>query len=288
MRQGKLILIAATSLILGAATATLVLITWPRAPGPDGEAINNGFFFYRGTYVSPPYFLRLDEDGLKLNGICIWRAFRSPRGRPIAKEDPGPFKWTPELIAAGTSAPGFLDHAADRFWYWFTTVGFDEACRRYESYMREQPVIVTVERSRAGDYRVTGTDGEKRWIGFSRPVPGADVEHIKRDRESLMAQHEMAARLLRGGGALLVLNGHVTVPGSKVLTWLPALYDMLTSDKSTETKLAYVKAEFYADPEEAHVFLTGFDDSPMLKKRIEALKRVYAALTNGTPRGGTK
>jgi hypothetical protein len=240
----------------------------------------NGFFFFKGTYVSPPYTITVDEDGEKINGIIIMHADRRPTTSPAPDKDPGPFNWTQERKAQGLHKSGFMRHAILRFHYWQAEFGYDEACARFERYLRDQPLVARVARGAPGDFGLYywTHDGEKRGIGFSRPAAPLTPAEKKRKSAEQQERYEEAAegthRKLASGGALFYGRGSVFLPGARARRSLPRIYEVAASTTMpSEKKVAALVGEnLIPVPRIAEAFVEGFSDCPSLKSRIKEIE----------------
>jgi hypothetical protein len=277
------------------------------------KEINNGFFFNRGAYVPLPYVITVDEEGCKINRILVQQMPKPPEGRPILKEDPGPFKWTPELEAKGMHKSGFVSHACSRFGYWENTYGFEEACKRFESYLKEQPLVVKTAVGGEGDFfiRYWTKDGDVDGFGFTRVKPGGtpaargkdsgknkvndgktpaskgeepSTDEERRGKAFEMSVLERAAARMRGtlasGGAIFVGGGLTSMPAGEANRCLPRIYDILTSDLLADEKVAALvkgKLLLFLDPASMRAFVAGFKDTVSLRERMEKLPRAGPA-----------
>ena len=299
MTRRKVLLAVLLSFVLGGVCGWFLPRLAPKPPSepppkPSSEPppIDSGFFFYRGAYVSPPYRVRLDEDGVKINGICIDPRSNVSLRRPRPDKDPGPFKWTPELEAKGPSKSGFFDNAIERFYFWEKLYGFDEACNRYEQYMKQQPVFSKVERVAYGHFgiRYWTKDGQENGMSISPPPLKGSRPRAVVEEETLKSSMESNRRRLLQGGAIIVLRGSLLISPGSVLRKLPRIYEIAASNKSNDEKVnAFLAApELYIDPrDEAETFVAGFRDSPSLKERVNALAlryREYRKLMEGKRR----
>jgi len=246
-----------------------------RAADVPDRSVDTGFLFVNGHYVAPPYRVSVDEDGVRINGFCVREAPRPPKVRPIPKEDPGDFKWTPDLLARGIGKSGFLPHATLRFRYWEREHGFDEACKRFETYLANQPLVKRTKRGGTGDwgllYWLKG--GEMRGISFSRrratpPKPPEPPE------SALVREGSGFHKILAGGGALFFGRGCIAMTKSAVEERLPKIHEIITSAKSVDRKAAQLVARgLLPKRTAANVLATGFRESLALKRRIGDLKR---------------
>ena len=75
MTRRKVLLAVLLSFVLGGVCGWFLPRLAPKPPSepppkPSSEPapIDSGFFFSCGVYVSPPYHVTLDDDGVKING----------------------------------------------------------------------------------------------------------------------------------------------------------------------------------------------------------------------------
>jgi len=282
MTRRKVLLTVLLSFVLGGVCGWFLPRLAPKPPSepppePGPPVINSGFFFYRGAYLSPPYYVTLDEDGVKINGICVRRAWRPPPpGRPIPKVDPGPFKWTPELEKKGMSASGFNRHAIQRFRYWKKHHGYREACRRFEEYLKQQPLVARTEVRQRGVFTILywTKDGEQDGFGFSPLKPLPNKERLEQNRASLRHDVQSFSARLRRGGAVFLGGpgfGDVFVPAGRARLEVRRIREILISDQAADWKAKQLVAEDLVTPplEYAHLFVKTFRDVPSLAKRLE-------------------
>jgi len=270
-------------------SAVNVSVTSPAANRRDGRTaqpaiapmkedkspgIAAGFVFYQGRYVPPPYVIRVEGDTVTLNRQVIAKApGLTKKGEPLPTKDPGEFHWTPELRAMGVQKSGFMEHAKTRFWYWYTQYGFDEAGRRYLSYLRSQEGIKSAVRSRSGRGRFyviyVTSSGERRGAGFTLGTKGG--ERRKNAAASLERQAAQFRQLLSSGGALLSLGSgaYEAVPPARAKAILPELLAVLASNGSSALKEAeLVERKLVNLKENARALSTRFEDHSSLRERL--------------------
>ena len=240
----------------------------------DEKSIPTGFFFNAGEYVAPPYKITVDQDGVKINAICVREVPRHPKGTPIPKVDPGPFQWTAELEAKGMHKSGFVKHAIDRFRYWESQHGFDEAGERFEEYLKQQPLVASVAKGGIGDFgiRYQTKDGDDDGFGFSWPRPKRTEDGIRPENYYLQQGAENLRQTLAGGGAFFVGRGRIYMPSSRVIEFLPQIYEILTSKEPAEHKVASLVERGLLPRSDAQTLVDGFTDDRSLRKRIEELE----------------
>jgi hypothetical protein len=240
------------------------------------KEIDVGFVFYRGAYIVPPYRIRVVDGGIKINNVWAQAPPEPIREKNIiraAKEDPGPFKWTPEFLAKGTLPEEFNAHAFSRFNYWQAQYGYDEACNRFEAYLKEQPLVARTERRglRMVEILYWTKDGHRdgymllpslgRRMVFTDPE-----EHLRRTGR---VYHWM----LGSGGAIFISRGELTMPPPNAARKLPRIYDIVTSNlEATEKAAALVNQRLILDPRMAEELVAGLIVTTALKERIDALR----------------
>lgn len=146
----------------------------PKSEDAQPLRTDKGFFFYNGEYIAPPYEISLDVHGIFINGRLVEAAPTVPSGRPVPKADPGPFKWTPELEVKGMSESGFLNNMVDRYAYWESVYGQEQAYRFLERYLQLQPILNDAKMIAPGEFVLTTRSGKKEALRFSsgEPAPG--------------------------------------------------------------------------------------------------------------------
>lgn len=246
----------------------------------EREEITDGFFFWRGTYVSPPYVVTLDADGIKINGICVRHWPSVPKGTPIPTEDPGEFNWTEELRRKGLEESGFTQHASIRFYYWERTQGWEKACELYEAYFSAQPSVKKVERWEMGDFglRYWTQDDHMMGISFSRPRTPAEEEErrisVQKDYEE---ETEGMRRNLKRGSALIFLRGYISIPpGPRLVMLLQPLCETAGATIPKEEKIAKLQkmGPIFAK-DEIEILLAGFENSATLMARVAELREEF-------------
>lgn len=289
MSSAKAIVLGLLCFLGGGGSAMLFLNALPREKGVASQGISKGFFFYKGAYVTPPYHVIADQDGVKINGLVVLAMPLILRARPAPASDPGPFKWTKELMAKGIDKSGFSDNATDRFLVWKRDQGFDRACELYEEYLRKQPIVVKVERGGVEPFslRYWTADGKNHGVAFTATSDETpDERRSRRTRD--MEEHASNLRaLLQEGGVFVITRGTLIVPSQRVQEWLPALYDALSPATSPEQRVKILLKRpdlFLATEEEASVFGGGFGISPSLRQRIDALRKERRVVSAGVTR----
>jgi len=242
----------------------------------DEEAIQTGFFFNAGEYVAPPYKITVDRDGVKINGILVRGATKHPKAPPTPEVDPGPFQWTAELEAKGMHKSGFVKHAVMRFSYWERHYPWDEACKRFEGYLKQQPLVVKVYEGGDGDFaiRYQTKDGEDDGFGFSRLRPKRTEDTIRSESLSLQQHAESLRQTLVSGGAFFFARGRIYMPSSRVKDFLPHIYEILVSKDPAQDKAASLVERGLLPRSDAQTLVDGFTDDLSLRKRIEELEGV--------------
>lgn len=239
-----------------------------------------GFLFKDGVYVPPPYDVQVVDKGVKINGL--W-AQEPPGPIPpgnvltVPKEDPGPFKWTPELLAKGFTQEGFDRNANLRFLFWQSKFGFEEACNRFEAYLKEQPLVVRTERLAHGigggfSIRYWTKEGKEDGYSFLRPLsPEVRKRLLPRDPEEPLRMAAGSYRyLLDIGGALFIGRGQRSVPPPLAAGIVGRIYDIVTSDMADKDKIAALAGENF-DKAEAEKLVVGLKANRELKNRIDKL-----------------
>lgn len=239
-----------------------------------------GFLFKDGVYVPPPYDVQVVDKGVKINGL--WA--RKPPGPipaenliSVPKEDPGPFKWTPELLAKGFTQEGFDKNGMMRFLFWQSKYGFDEACNRFEAYLKEQPLVVRTKRLRHGigggfSIRYWTKEGKEDGFTFLPPLsPEMRKTLLSRDpEEPLRIAAGMYRHLLDTGGAVFIGRGGSLYPPSQAARAVARIYDIVTSGLDDKAKIeALVKED--VNREEAEKLVVGLKANRELKDRIDKL-----------------
>ena len=189
----------------------------------------NGFFFFDGEYVPPPYQITVERKGIYINGICVEKA-PAWKPKPAPETDPGPFEWTPELKRKGWSQAGFLEHMFARHRYWREHYGYADAFSRAQKYLAQQPQVmeVTKEHDHLMSYKLD--NGETRTIGFSSAHHRRDPQKHKQDLKRIAASLH---KTLSGGRVFFTLNGVEMFMSSGLLR---EIYEIVVSDETIEDK----------------------------------------------------
>jgi len=252
----------------------------PEKNEKEEKAIETGFFFKDGVYVPPPYVVEVAEGGVSINGLWV----REPPGPlpernilRVPKEDPGPFKWTPELLAKGFTQDGFDRNACLRFLYWQSQYGFDEACNRFEAYLKEQPLVVRTERLRHG---IGGGFSIRYWMkngredGYSFLPPGGRRAPTEKEREATLQRiAQMYRETLAREGAILKGRAETLLPSGGAAKAVVRMFDIVNSPTSDEARATALMKEGPAyDPKDAKNLVIGLKHSPALKERVDKVR----------------
>jgi len=240
-----------------------------KAPVP----IETGFFFRRGDYVSPPYRVTTDEDGVKINGICVVKRPRQPEWTHLPKKDPGEFKWTPALRKKGLIGSGFKEHAFSCFKYWCGKYDFEEACRRLTEYIAGQnpgeKVTVMGDGSKG---RLTlayeDRDGALHHWSFERAQETDPRLRAALERAYVEREAESVRRKLSLGGVLIVDRSFISMSTEK----LPRICRIAASALSEDEKVtALVQQQLLSGEDNARAFVKGFEERATLSKRLKQI-----------------
>ena len=244
------------------------------------EKTDNGFFFFHGFYVAPPYTVTLHTYAVRINGLKVsGRPWGKPeRFRPLLTEEPPTFEWTPERLKKGFYKSGFIDHAFECFLFWREEYGHKVACDRILKYFRAQPLITeVVEESEGREFCIVyrTASGERRGIGFGSGVKVDRKAVWKRQTKGLKRDADYFRDQLNGGCAIIYGRGTIVLDPFQTKRRLPRLHAILIiREVSRREKLRRINAEdLIGDPDIAKELVEWYDlnDSPGLRQRLENL-----------------
>ncbi len=276
-------------LVLAALTFLPTMASSASSPDPlpniTGEPITNGFLFFDGKYIEPPYRVSSSNGAIYVNGL--WG--RGVGGWP-------PKDWSvdelPELptnitekstlddLARGTTIEnGYLPQVMR---YYHMRYQEKEATRRVIETVRALPFIATVKRG-SGDsedsvtVRTTNGDSFGMQVGvtgneyYLRPPPKKEsvikkVERFRRKR----------AGILKGGGALFLFSNldWKDMPGQQAEKHLPVLVDIATSSGTVKEKISELhdlRIMLIYDCPHWRSFVKNFEIPPAAKERVYQL-----------------